>query len=132
MKLLIMLVLALFTCNLYAATYHCTEIYDPFYEVLKVRTTVTIEELKEIVSSESHDYSYQVKVSITETLGSEITSQKELVSIASVTDVYYTIEDSQEGVSVYMYLDEEDEAGITYLTLGGTQKKVRLSCFYQE
>ena len=138
MKFLVLLFVFAFSTTGFAKelyTYKCTSIAndDLESEILRGTTSVTITELANVTEKvswgERYDVVYKVKVDILQTLGSEVTKQQSFINYATNSDVEYNISAvKKEGVSIYIFLDEMDQAGIVFTDSNGKKNTVRLSC----
>ncbi len=121
-----------------ATTYRCTEsnmisIDEIGYDVLRSKTSVTIKELSDIsnrLSSTSRfDSAYRVSVDMRTMLGNEVTESRTFTSIATTSDVNYEVDAIKaEGIRIYIFLDEMDQAGIEITGRNGRKEKINLIC----
>lgn len=111
-----------------AYTYKCTEI-NPTSSITKV----TIEELEDVTDSvtfgDRYDSVSKVKVDIVVKKDKKIIEEKSFESYATTEDVFYQISAvKKEGVKFFLFLDEENQAGIEFINQDGVKRKMQLSC----
>lgn len=131
MKSLILIATLAFTTFAGAAelyNYNCTQL-NPKSEI----TTVSVKELAIVtdeVSFGSHyDAVARVKVDIVTKKKNKVIFEQSFFAHATTEDVFYQISAvKNEGVKFYLYLDEDDQAGVEFTLEDGSKEKISLSC----